>query len=472
MVFLQRYFTLITQSVKVLFLLLLFLYGESTFAQTICYSDHRQKGIEAYKEGDYKLAKKHFEFILNSCDDKPVANDIQSWIDKCNAALKPTTTTPRTSNSATGNKNTSSGSANNGQSSNIYVTPKSIFCSANGTTEYIVVYCNGDWSIQYPYANSNYMQYTATREGNMIKVRIAPNDYTTSRSDYFYVVCRDEKVKISLSQTGKSSSASSSTNSESSSTNNIPVLSVSKKSIIIGSSGTTEYISVYSNRTWKIENPIGDMYFATRDGNTLKVTIYENPTTETRQSQFNIRLTDGGTPVTIQLWQSGHVATSKSSAKRSSSASKHRKSNRSAPRKSAYPDYLNVNGKTEITWYGLSAAIGTGVSTTHSLMRVRTRRFEVRPVDVTIGYDFIGGNVNFAYHPLFSCYIPTSSDKAMYLGAGPSCVISNGDAAWWIRAEVGLHWEWGNYASSDFFVRYDGMYTAGVSIQWSSAWWQ
>lgn len=444
-----------------------------------CYENHRQEGIAAYNHGDYKIAKKHFEYILSTCDDKPTTNDIQSWIDKCDAALKPTTTTPRTSNSTaghnTGNKTTSSGSVNNRQNVTpyLYVSKTSISCSANGTTEYLSVNCNGNWSIQYTYASSNPMLYTATREDNKIKVYIAPNDYTTSRSDYFYVVCGDEKVKISLSQTGKTNSVNSSTNSASSSTNDIPVISVSKKSIIIGSSGTTEHITVYSNRAWEIQNPIGDMYFATRDGNTLNVTIYENPTSETRQGQFNIQLTDGSTtPITINLWQSGRVETSKSSAKRSSSASKHSKSNRSAHRKSAYPDYLNVNGKTEITWYGLSAAIGTGVSTTHSLMRVRTRRFEVRPIDVTIGYNFIDGNVNFAYHPLFSCYIPTSSDKAMYLGAGPSCVISNGDAAWRIRAEVGLHWEWGNYASSDFFVRYDGMYTAGVSIQWSSAWWR
>lgn len=482
MEFLQRYFSFITSDVKVLLLLLLlFLCGESTSAQTICYSDHRQKGIEAYKEGDYKLAKKHFEFIINSCDDKPAVNDIQSWIDKCDAALKPTTATPRTSNSTvghnTGNKTTSSGSVNNRQNVTpyLYVSKTSISCSANGTTEYLTVNCNGNWSVQYTYASSNPMLYTATREDNKIKVYIAPNDYTTSRSDYFYVVCGDEKVKISLSQAGKSSSAgSSTTNSASSSaTNSATSLSVSKTSIITGSSGTTEYLTVSSNRAWEIQFPTGNMYSVTRNGNTLKVTIYANTGTGTREDFFNVRLVDGSKDIKVRLWQSAPVQSQSSSSSygsnsHRSSSRKHSTSNRSAYHQSAYQRFINTNGSVAITWFGISGEIGTGATFTESALRCRLGPIEIRPLDMTGGYDFVYGTTRYAYQPMLDFYIPTSSNKAIYFGAGPSIGFGEGD--FWFRAEGGMHWEWGVWASSDFFVRYDGMYTVGVSIQWATKW--
>ena len=453
-----------TPNIKVLLLSLLCLCGESTFAQTICYSDHRQKGIEAYKEGDYKLAKKHFEFILNSCDDKPAVNDIQRWIDKCNAALKPTTTTSRTSNPTTGNKNTPSGSVNSGQNVNIYlyVSKTDISCSANGTTEFLTVNCNGNWSIQY---GSSYM-YSTTRSGNIITVNITPNDYTTSRSDYFFVVCGDKKVKISLSQSGKPNSASSSTSSAAS-------LSVSKTSIITGSSGTTEYLTVSSNRAWEIQFPTGGMYSATRSGNTIKVVINQNTTTNSRQDFFNVRLTDGSKVIKVNIWQSGRATTSQSSSSSYGSSSgrsnySNRTSSQSTYHQSAYQRFINTNGSVAITWFGMSGEIGTGATFTESLLRFRLGPIELRPLDITGGYNFIYGTTYFAYQPILDFYIPTSGDKALYFGAGPS--IGSGDREFWFRAEGGLHWEWGSYASSDFYFRYDGMYTIGVSIQWASKW--
>lgn len=462
-------------NIKVLLLSLLCLCGESSFAQTICYSDHRQKGIEAYKEGDYKLAKKHFEFILNSCDDKPAANDIQSWIDKCNAALKPTTTTPRTSNSTTehntSNKTTSSGSVNNRQNVTpyLYVGKTYISCSANGITETIAVTCNGNWSIQYPSSS----MYSATRSGNGIQVHITANTSTSSRSDFFNVVCGDKVIKISLSQSGRQNNSNSNT-SQSTTTNNEPFLSVSKTAIVAGPSGITENLIVYSNRVWEIQYSTGGMYSVIRNGNTLKVTIYANKSTGTREDFFNVRLVDGSKVIKVNLRQSRHVTTSQSSSSSSygSSSSRSNYSNRtshqSMSHQSAYQRFINTNGSVAITWFGMSGEIGTGATFTESLLRFRLGPIELRPLDITGGYNFIYGTTYFAYQPILDFYIPTSSDKALYFGAGPS--IGSGDREFWFRAEGGLHWEWGVYASSDFYFRYDGMYTAGVSIQWSSKW--
>lgn len=498
------------------------------------------EGKQNFDAGNYQTAKELFVYVRSECGSN--YKDVQSWINKCNEALAPTTLSVRSSlnfgasggtetisvncnrdwiiantsssmfsvtrnnntltiycrpntstsgrsdyfdvksadgrksvrvtifqsgqNSSGNNKNSSASS----ESTYLYVSKTSISCSANGTTENLSVNCNGNWSIQY---GSSYM-YTATRNGNTITVRITTNDYTTSRSDYFFVVCGDKKVRISLSQTGKSSSASSSTSSASSTTNSAGSLSVSKTSIITGSSGTTEYLTVSSNRAWEIQFPTGNMYSVTRNGNTLKVTIYANTGTGTREDFFNVRLVDGSKDIKVRLWQSGRATTSQSSSS-SYGSNSHRSSsrnrsasNRSAYHQSAYQRFINTNGSIAITWFGISGEIGTGATFTESLLRFRLGPIEWRPLDITGGYDFIYGTTYFAYQPVLDFYIPTSSDKALYFGAGPS--IGSGDREFWFRAEGGLHWEWGSYASSDFFLRYDGMYTAGVSIQWSSKW--
>ena len=70
-------------------LLLPLLFIATSIAQTNCYTTHRADGIAAYNQGRYAEAKKHFEYILSSCPDKPANNDIQSWINKCNEALTP-----------------------------------------------------------------------------------------------------------------------------------------------------------------------------------------------------------------------------------------------------------------------------------------------------------------------------------------------------------------------------------------------
>ncbi|MDY4149109.1 MAG: hypothetical protein SOY26_05100 [Paludibacteraceae bacterium] len=65
-------------------LCLLVLCSMSIISSAQCYTTHRADGIAAYNQGRYAEAKKHFEYILSSCPDKPANNDVQSWIDKCN----------------------------------------------------------------------------------------------------------------------------------------------------------------------------------------------------------------------------------------------------------------------------------------------------------------------------------------------------------------------------------------------------
>lgn len=65
--------------ILVLLVSVLPLSGQSCYA--VAYSD----GVAAYNEGKYALAKDYFE-MAEICPDRPLSNDLASWISKCQAA--------------------------------------------------------------------------------------------------------------------------------------------------------------------------------------------------------------------------------------------------------------------------------------------------------------------------------------------------------------------------------------------------
>jgi len=71
---------------KTFFILLtiIFLSAGTAFAQTSsCYELTRSKGIAAYNAGNYDRAIEYFKLSLNTCEDTPRNNDLQTWINKC-----------------------------------------------------------------------------------------------------------------------------------------------------------------------------------------------------------------------------------------------------------------------------------------------------------------------------------------------------------------------------------------------------
>ncbi|GEM_PF-4323941 len=257
------------------------------------------------------------------------------------------------------------------------------------------------------------------------------------------------------------------------SSNSTPYLTLSQTSINAGAAGTTQTISVASNRAWEIQYPTGNMYSVTRNGNTLKVTIFANTGTGTREDFFNVRLVDGSKAIKVHLWQPAPVQSQSSSSFYGSSSSRSNYSNNSSThytRTSAYQRYIHHSGSINVTWIGISAGIGSGMSILGSTLRCRFGPVEIRPVDIAaIDYNFVNGDYNFSYQPIIDFHVPVSADKAIYFGAGPSVGLIETNL--WFRAEGGLHWNWGgDHASSDFFFRYDGAYMVGLSIQCSSHW--
>lgn len=52
-----------------------------------CYNYTRSQGMAYYDKGEYRTAKERFT-TAKDCPDKPAGNDLDFWIEKCNAAIK------------------------------------------------------------------------------------------------------------------------------------------------------------------------------------------------------------------------------------------------------------------------------------------------------------------------------------------------------------------------------------------------
>lgn len=273
----------------------------------------------------------------------------------------------------------------------------------------------------------------------------------------FYLELREKSTGKSLAQSSWYSFRYGSTNTSSSSTQT--TLSVSKSSITSSSYGTTEYITVTSNKPWEIQYPSSAMYSVTRNGNTLTVKINQNYTNSTRTDYFNIRTADGTKTQKIQLTQLGSSSNNTTSTygNRNYSLTK-------------YQQYTRYCGDYEITWFGMRAGICTGVSYGYRLLSFRLGPVQINPIEFTGDYNFVTEELALVYTPSIDFFIPFQDDAAFYFGGGPSIHFA-GDTDYtyaWADVSAGIHWHWGVSASSDFFVRYNGSFMFGVSIQWST----
>ena len=179
----------------------------------------------------------------------------------------------------------------NGSSSSLSVSATELTASASGGTQYITVTCNRAWKIKYPTA----AMYSVTRNGNTLTVRINENTSSDSRTDFFKVALEDEskEIKITIRQSGSSST---------------PYLTVSETELSASASGGTQYITVSSNRAWKIKYPTAAMYSVTRNGNQLTVRINENTSSDSRTDFFKVAFEDESKEIKITIRQSGRTS--------------------------------------------------------------------------------------------------------------------------------------------------------------------
>ncbi len=417
-------------------------------------SDALSEAKSLYNNGNYAKAKSLFEYVKSECGSS--YGDATHWIAKCDDALNPKTSNTKQSTSKTTSSTTSYLKVN-GSSSN-----STVYLMNTSSSKTITISCSTSYSI---YNIPSWCSITnRTSTSFTLNYQANPNTYT--RYGSIDIGGGGTSIRLSLEQAAKTTTSSNSSSTTSSS--NSSSLKVNKSLIVAAASGVTEYITVTCNKAWEIQYPSGGMYTATRSGNSVKVVINSNTTSTTRSDFFNIRTTDGKETIMISLSQSGKSSTSSYSSYNSGHSSYSRN------RLSAYQCYKQSFGDFEVTWGGINTSIGTALEIGFSAFRLRWGWFQLCPIEGLIGVnlcdedgEWVGydeGTGIFAYQPTINFVIPTNDYEAIYLGAGPSLTFDGV----WFKIEAGYRFNWGEWASSDIFMRYDGTFTVGASIQWSS----
>ena len=311
----------------------------------------------------------------------------------------------------------------------------------------IRVSCSGSYSVSNTPSWCSVTNKTST--SFVLSYTANPNTYT--RYGSIDVIGAGTSIRISLEQAAKVSSNSSSTTQTSSS------LKVNKTLVVATAKGVTDYITVTCNKAWEIQYPSGGMYTATRSGNSVKVVISANTTTSKRTDFFNIRTTDGKETIKVSLSQSPGSSSGSYSSYNSTRNYTYSK----------YDQYCINHGDFEVTWFGMRAGLCTGISYGYRLFSLRWGPVQINPIEIAADYNFVTDEVAAVYTPSVDFFIPFQGDAAFYFGGGPSIHITDYTYAW-ADVSAGIHWHWGYSASSDFFVRYNGSFMFGVSIQWST----
>ena len=146
------------------------------------------------------------------------------------------------------------------------VSKSQISAPSSGATEYITVTCSKPWVIQYASGS----MYNAVRSGNSVKV-VIPANTSSARNDFFYIRTTDdaEKLKISLSQSGKvysSSSSSRPSSSRSSSSRPSSSRPSSSRSLSSRSSDIKTYVMFQYGYSLTPQSSYGGLFGQVYDG--------------------------------------------------------------------------------------------------------------------------------------------------------------------------------------------------------------
>lgn len=294
-----------------------------------------------------------------------------------------------------------------------------------------------------------------------------------------------------------------------------PMLSVSRTTVYAYAEGDEQTVTVTTNREWAISAEDNSMYKVSREGNIITVEVKPNRTGESREAYFYIKTLDGNTRVKVKVYQFGSYSSSYRSASTTSSSSytNSRTSSESSyysspsssyssssntTKSSAYARYCENFGKFDMTWIAVGASVGLksngssassdnssygdyydyyyddyygssskttltyGAALYVSLLRMRIGWFQLCPGEFAYGTT-AEGDAEISYQPSANFVIPVSEKGALYFGAGPSISFDEDDDIWF-KVEAGFRAHWGTKWSSDFFFRYDGLYSIGLNI--------
>lgn len=399
-----------------------------------------------YNAGKYKKAKEIFVYVQQICN--PTYGSADTWVKKCDEAMNGG---PKPASSSKPQQSSSPATTLSASKTQVNV-------SEGTTSEFIAISSNKSWSIsRYP---DSWCQVSKSNTG--ITLTISSNTNTSSRSTSLQITTSDNKNNVTINVTQATTKSSKST---------AAYLSLSKTSISSSSYGTTEYITVNTNTAWEIEYPSASMYSVTKySNNSIKVVINKNTTSSSRSDYFNIKTTDGKQKVKVSLSQTAGSSSSSSY----SSSNYNSSSSSSGSGYTALRSFNYYHGKWEIDWFGIRMGLGTGIENDYSFFAFRYSVLKIEPFVIGLKYDFIRNYSGFYYQPDIKLVFPWDSDCAVEFGIGPSINVDIGGSSYssyptvFMTTELGILYHWGDVCSSDFFMRYDGIFSFGVSINFST----
>lgn len=301
---------------------------------------------------------------------------------------------------------------------------------AEGGEKYITVTCNAAWSISSDY-NS---MYSLSREGDKIHIVIKRNTTGEYRSAYFYVKTNNGELRARVTLSQFAEYSSSYTNSY----NNSSYRSSSANSY------SDSYSSSYSNT--RSSN-------ATSYSSSISSSSSRSSSNDSEASTYARFCEKHG--VFDMTWLS--VGGSVGLVGKSSTESDYNNSSDDY--------YYNSNGyynSSDDLVSLISETTSVGAAAYFSLLRMRIGWFQLCPGEFAYSKKD-GGDVGFLYQPSVNFVIPVSEDHALYFGGGPSISFSEDDDIWF-KVEAGCRAYWSKNWCSDFFLRYDGMFSVGLNI--------
>lgn len=473
----------------IVFFYLLFIVSIDVFAQS-CYTNFYNKGKILYASGKYQEAINYFE-EAKKCPDKPSNNDIQKRIGDCKNKLNPV---PQVN-------------------SDFYLSVSSsdLFYPASGGTKTISINTNSNTWTYSPV----YHWIHLYKNGNNLEIRCDANNETSERKDNFVISIGNKSQTIYLTQQGKLNTASKETTSTISDINAsatihsvwashdvwdydkdnkyVKGMRIHVKFDVSGmlNADGTAVVYFYNNEGTPIYDTNGR--YGTSTNTACASTNFKAKYQNTSYSDMTIfmpynelHITNSGTTkckLFISIWDRSK-ATSNSLSQSNwyyfdylgsvNTSSNFSQFYLGTAKPTAYQEWVDYNGTAAVNWFVMKSALGT-----HFTFGMEAFAFRLGPVEISLlsgqfSECFYDIESKFKYNPSIRFFIPWNDDSSFWFGGGPEFVYETYFGHSYISGfgEIGIRYNWGNSAYSDFFINGSpGSLNVGVSIGFGTSYW-
>lgn len=480
----------------------------------------------AFNHGEYQKAKHYYE----QCKKNNCPYSVNDKIKQCNEKLNPPK--PKTSTSSSSSTSTSTHDTNFPSAEIIEVKQEPNYYQ-NGkkgirilTTFIVRNLLNKEGYIVAWFADENYKNLKYYGESNyinssnsiMVYDTFTPKLYNDAQyNDYdlfipyselhhtgtikFYVDIRQASTEEILTTSNWNSFTYSPTPTTTTTPTTTPTttyqpatLALSKTSIYAPSSGTTAYITVSSNRNWKIKYPSGSYYDTYKNGNTITVTLKPNTEYKKQEDFFYVQTDDETKEIKVMMYIDPKVYSSSYSSSSSSSSSSYSSYSSSYYGDRTIDKWYSNAGRVECSWWSMKFFAGTNFGADISMFDLRLWCFGLEPAvfGAKLSYNL---TYQFYYCPKIKVYIPMSKRWSFTMAAGPSISLRKTENRYtyhgysdpitsidywfanqnyknfWFNAELAFRCNHTySCVNTDIFLRYNEGFALGVAWTFTSAW--